>query len=259
MNLLLLQPAETEGSNAVIYGRRVHHIHRILKKGPGEFLRAGVIGQGECQAEILTLEADRAEFSLGPITSMPRPRVHVVVALPRPKALSRLVATAASFGLRSLILINAWRVEKSYFASPRLDPQRVSEDVLLGCEQGAQVWCPEIHIFRKFVSFLEEGVPGLFPEQARKFLLHPSAIATLDQVLPATPDKNDDDAEEIVLVFGPEGGFVLQEVQSLRDAGFLPVRINAGPLKTEVALAATLGQLLLLRPFVGGRTVHLSS
>lgn len=255
MNLLLLQTAETEGSKAIIFGRRVHHLHKVLKKGPGEFLRAGIIGMGECQAEILKLDADRAEFSLGPLTCVARPRVHVVVALPRPKALSRLVATAASFGLRSLILINAWKVEKSYFASPRLDEERLLEDVLLGCEQGAQIWAPEIHIFRKFVSFLEEGVPGLFPARAAKLLLHPYAPATLDLALAPTPDEG----EEIVLVFGPEGGFILQEVQSLRDAGFLPVRINAGPLKTEVALAAALGQLLLLRPFAEGRAVHTST
>lgn len=244
MNLLLLDAAETEGARARIQGRRVHHIRTVLKKGPGDFLRAGVAGSGECRAEILTIDADGADIALGPLTPVLPPRVHVVVALPRPKALSRLIAAAASFGLRSLTLINAWKVEKSYFASPRLDPQRLAEDVRSGCEQGAQIWIPEVYIFRRFVSFLEEGVPRLYPARAQKLLMDPAAAATLDRALRAPPDVD----EEIVLIFGPEGGFVPQEVQSLRDAGFSPTRINSGPLKTEVALAAALGQLALLRP-----------
>lgn len=243
MNLLLLDEAEVEGTTARISGRRVEHIQSVLKKGPGESVRAGVVGRGECVAEILTLHDQRAELALGSLTLVPRPRVHVVVALPRPKALSRLVAAAASFGLGSLSLINAWRVEKSYFASPRLLPERLAEDVRLGCEQGAQIWVPTVRIFPRFVPFLDEEVPRLFPPAAPKLLLHPYAEMTLDRVLP----RNESD-EDVVVAFGPEGGFVSAEVQSFRDAGFLPARINTGPLKTEVALAAALGQLALLRP-----------
>lgn len=245
MNLLLLEEAEVKGATASINGRRVRHIQSVLKKGPGAFLRAGVIGQGECVAEILALKDEHADLALGSLTPVPRPRVHVVVALPRPKALSRLVAGAASFGLRSLTLINAWKVEKSYFASPRLLPERLAEDVRLGCEQGAQIWVPKVRVCRRIGHFLHEEVLRLYPPGAQKLLLDPNAPATMDHALQGAEGAS---GEEVIVALGPEGGFVEREVQSFRDAGFVSARINTGPLKTEVALAATLGQLALLRP-----------
>lgn len=245
MNLLLLSEAEVVDSTATISGPRVTHIRAVLKKGPGDSVRAAVARKGRTVAEILKFEGDTAFLRLGPLRQVPPPDVHVVVALPRPKALSRLVASAASFGLSSLTLVNAWKVEKSYFASPRLEPARLFEDAWLGCEQGAQTWPPSIRVFTRLVPFLKDEVPRLFPQGAKKLLLHPHAEVTLDAVLRESDPRK---REALVLAFGPEGGFIEAEIESFREAGFEAVRINTGPLKTEVALCAVLGQVALLRP-----------
>lgn len=245
MNLLLLSEADVVDSSATIHGPRVTHIRHVLKKGPGGSLRAAVARKGTCSAEIVKLEGETAHLRLGPLCPVPAPSLHVVVALPRPKALSRLLTAAASFGLRSITLINTWKVEKSYFSSPRLGEARLLEDVWLGCEQAAQVWPPDVRVFKRFVPFVKDEVPRLFPPSAKKLLLHPHVNMTLDTALrEAEPRKR----EDLVLAFGPEGGFIDAEIESFREAGFEAARINTGPLKTEVALCAVLGQVALLRP-----------
>lgn len=245
MNLLLLREAEVLGDTAKISGRRATHIRTVLKKRPGEVVRAGVARKGTCTAEIAGFDGETVELKLGAVMPVPPPNVHIVVALPRPKALSRLVSAAASFGLRSLTLINAWKVEKSYFASPRLEPERLEEDVWFGCEQGAQVWPPDVRMSTRFVPFVRDEVPVLFPASTKKLLLHPYAETALDVALRGSEPG---ESNELVLSFGPEGGFIDAELKSLQEAGFEAVRINTGPLKTEVAICAALGQLALLRP-----------
>lgn len=243
MNLLLIEQNEIQGGQVVLRGRRAQHIRSILKKEPGARLRAGIIDRGTCEATIISVDDETVVCSPGEVTPSPPPRVHVVVAVPRPKALSRLVAAGASFGLRSLTFVNAWRVEKSYFASPRLAPSRLREDALLGCEQGAQIWIPALRVARRFVHFFEDELAEVFPPLSRKLVLHPSAPSTLNQADGASTES----LEDVVIALGPEGGFIERELETLQRAGFSPVRLGTGPLKTEVALAAALGQLALLR------------
>jgi 16S rRNA U1498 N3-methylase RsmE len=45
----------------------------------------------------------------------PRPRVDVLLALPRPKVMRRLWAQLAALGVAQIILTNAERVERHYF------------------------------------------------------------------------------------------------------------------------------------------------
>jgi len=244
VNLLLLQDADRKGSDASVSGRRAHHIKSVLKKTCGDSLIAGIENQGYCLATIVAISDTTVDLKLGEITPASRPLVHVVLAVPRPKALSRIVSAAASFGAQSLTLIGAWRVEKSYFDSPRLTTQRLRDDAVLGAEQGKQVWVPRISVVQGFRRYVEDVDPvqfGSFPVD--RIALHPGASVTLDAALP-----NQERHRETVLALGPEGGFISSELESWQQAGYALACLQTGPLKTEVALAAALGQIALLRP-----------
>lgn len=249
MNLLLLQKAEVVGSRVTLTGRRAEHLTRVLRVTPGQIVRAGILGHGLCDSKVESAEEGQVILQLGALRPAPRPRVSLVLAVPRPKALSRIVAAASSFGLKRLVLINAWRVERSYFSSPKLKAERLEEDVRLGAEQGKQVWLPEITVVPSFRKFVEDLDPEWFPAMSStKVALHPESKMHLGQVLgervPAPLAKE----ESLVLAIGPEGGFIEAELVSLKRANYVETRLDTGPLRTEVAVAATLGQLFLLRP-----------
>jgi len=98
--------------------------------------------------------------------------VDLVLALPRPKALRRVLAASASMGVDRLVLLAAARVEKSYLSSPVLRPDRVRKHLLDGLEQAQDTVLPEVHLEPRFRPFVEDRMDALLGPGER-WLLHP--------------------------------------------------------------------------------------
>ena len=81
--------------------------------------------------------------------------------------------------VRRLDLVNAWRVEKSFFHSPSLRDDKIRYQLLLGAEQGMSTRLPEVHRQTLLVPFLrtlqdrEDGVLRL--------IAHPEADVDLEE------------------------------------------------------------------------------
>jgi hypothetical protein len=94
----------------------------------------------------------------------------LVLALPRPKAMRRVLQTVATLGIKRLCLVAAWRVEKSYWESPLLAPARVADELVLGLEQGGDTAVPTVTLHRRFKPFCRgrgSGRRGGEPPAAR--------------------------------------------------------------------------------------------
>ena len=240
MNLLLLSPDEVALDEALVGGRRAEHVLGLLKKQPGEKVRVGVLGHGTCAAVVGAVDASAGQVRLllGERTPQPEPRTSLVLALPRPKALSRIVQLAASFGVQRLDLVGAHKVDPAYFSSPRLDPARLEEDALLGLEQDGLVHLPAFGLYRSLGAYVREQKDVA---QAR-VVFHPGGAELLgpvvDELGPERP---------VTLAFGPDGGFLPAEIELLDGVGFRPTTLSASILRTEVAVAAGLAQLELVR------------
>jgi RsmE family RNA methyltransferase len=250
VNLLLLAPGEVAPDGSVeLTDRRAEHLRRVLRVTPGKEVRLGVrrgpLGRGrvtEVSAERVRLVAELEA------AAPPPPRVDLVLAMPRPKALSRVLETAASLGVRRIDLINAWRVERSYFESPRLEPAAIDEHLGLGCEQGGATWVPEVVVHRLFVPFMSELAERLAVMSTasntvapRGLVAHPRVTRELEAVFaPGTGDP-------VVLAIGPEGGFIERELDSFARVGFASFSLGPAVMRVEVAVVAALAQLSLLR------------
>jgi RsmE family RNA methyltransferase len=162
----------------------------------------------------------------------PKLPITLLLALPRPKALNRVLVAATSLGAVRIVLLNAWRVEKSYWGSPRLSDGNLLHQRMLGLEQAVDTVLPELRLERLFSPFLRDGLPPL-AEGAVRLLAHPGAEA------PCPPGVEG----PCVLALGPEGGFVAGEVAALRDAGFTPVGLGRRTLRVETAMSAAVGRL----------------
>lgn len=235
MNLLLAHASElklVEGEQRlVVEGRRAHHVHKVLRATLGQRIRIGVVCESIGSGEIVELEQQRVVLGALQLASAgPAPRVKLVIALPRPKAPKRLLETAASFGVAHIDLVNAWRVDKSYWSSPSVELEAMQHSLQLGCEQGRHVWMPTISTQRFLMPFLESKQSTA----EHRLLAHPGAERWLEQ---------EDAKASCVIAIGPEGGWIEDEVTSFEAAGYQRFALSGSILRSEIAVAAALAQL----------------
>jgi len=232
MNLLLLSPDELlPDGTARVRGRRARHVADVLRAGPGDTLRVGLLGGKLGTGQLLALDADGAHLQLQ-LTEPPPPRagVDLILAMPRPKALRRVLAVVASLGVDRLVLLNAARVEKSYFDSKVLAEARIRKHLLEGLEQAQDTVLPEVQVEERFRPFVEDTLEELIGPSHRR-LLHPGPD---DGLRPPG-------GERLVLAIGPEGGWVPFERELLAVHGFTPLGLGTRTLRTETVVPFALG------------------
>jgi 16S rRNA (uracil1498-N3)-methyltransferase len=239
MNLLLLDPGDLQGGDrVVVHGRRAAHVHAVVRPAVGDPLVIGIIdgptGTGvvlSCRPDELVLEA-RLDAVVEPV-----PPIDLLLAVPRPKVVRRLLTDIAALGVGTIHLTNAWRVERSYFASPALAPGEVDAALRRGLEQARATRLPRVHIHRRLMAFLDDTLPSLPP--SRRLLSHPKG----DHRLAAS----DVAGERLLIAIGPEGGWIEREVATFVARGFTGFTLGPRILRTEAAVPAILGWVAALR------------
>jgi RsmE family RNA methyltransferase len=234
MNLILLFDDDFIAPNRVrLTGRRREHVVRVHRAAVGDELVVGVAGGGVGRGRVVEVDGEGIELDVV-IDGLPPAAADVtlVLALPRPKVLNRVIASAASMGIKRLFLINAWRVEKSYWSSPRMRPENFLQQAILGLEQAKDTILPSIETRRFFRPFVEEELPQLVCG-TRALLAHPGADIECPRAV----------SDAVTLAIGPEGGFIEAEVTSLQRAGFVPVSLGPRVLRVETAIAALMGRI----------------
>lgn len=231
MNLLLLHEGDfLPDGTARLTGRRLEHAREILHATQGDALRVGQIGGLVGTGVVLHVSTDEILLRVDLVDLPPaRPGIDLILAMPRPKALRKVLPAVASLGVDRVVLVNSARVEKSYFDSKVLGS--AFELFCEGLEQARDTRPPELLVRDRFRPFVEDELRGLFPE-GQRLLAHPQAA-------PPPPRREG----HRVVAIGPEGGWVPFEVELFRAHGFLPFSLGPRALRVEVAVAYALGSL----------------
>ena len=237
MNIVILEDVDFVGERRVILdGRRSDHIVKVLKSKLGDRLRVGRLDGDLGVGVIVELSSLRVELEVVLDHSPPPPLpVYLLLALPRPKVLKRVLAAAVTMGVKEIFLFNSWRVEKSYWQSPWLKAERLREISLLALEQAGDTRLPRISLKPRFRPFVEDEVP-LLVQGRDAWLLHPQSELGLLEFVGRTP---------ALAAVGPEGGFIPFEVEMLTAAGLKQVSLGPRTLRVEQAVPAFLGNFLL--------------
>jgi 16S rRNA (uracil1498-N3)-methyltransferase len=235
MNILLLHQHDWVADDvALVRDHRAEHIRGVLKAKVGDTLRVGLIS-GLCGQGVIE-DLDPSGVRLNVQLSEPPPPRHrfdIVLALPRPKMLRRILRQCAEFGIANLHLISSARVEKSYWQSPLLQPARVEEALLAGMERSRDTIAPGVHLHRRFRPFIEDQLPGLCA--GRPCWMADRGAPTALAEVPPVP---------AMVMIGPEGGFVPFEVELAESVIAQRVGLGERILSVDTALITVLAQAL---------------
>ena len=234
MNLLLLTPDDFFDDDHVrLNCRRFRHIQEVHQAKEGDTLRVGLINE-QMGTGLITKVNDvlielKVQLADAPPAKLP---LTVLLALPRPKMLKRSLQHLTTLGVERIVLMNSYRVEKSFWQSPWLNEEKIHEQLLLGLEQARDTVLPEIMLEKRFKPFVEDRLPAMVAGK-RAMVAHPGSGDVCPRSL----------AEASVLAIGPEGGFIPYEVEKLQAAGFQVINMGSRILRVETAVTALVSKL----------------
>ncbi|MFJ4196536.1 16S rRNA (uracil(1498)-N(3))-methyltransferase [Pseudomonas sp. NPDC089534] len=234
MNLLLLEEADFIAADRVVLrDRRLTHMQEVHRSEVGDSLRVGRVGGLMGSAQVLRLDANEAELQISldqpPPAKLP---LTLVLALPRPKMLRRVFQTVATMGVPNVVLVNSYRVEKSFWQTPFLEPEAIREQLILGLEQARDTVLPHITIEKRFKPFVEDRLPAI-ADGTLGLVGHPGDFPPCPRAL----------SEPVTLAIGPEGGWIPYEIDLLKKSGLQPVQLGDRILRVETAVTALLARL----------------
>jgi 16S rRNA (uracil1498-N3)-methyltransferase len=235
MNLILLFQEDFIDNTDIVrlQGRRLKHVLEVHHASVGDELCVGVlngqIGLGKVTLLSQTILEMNVRLERAPPLALP---MTLILALPRPKVLRRVLRSVSSLGVKKIILLNCFRVEKSFWQSPFLNESIVKEHLVLGLEQARDTVLPEVQMRPLFKPFVEDEVPLLI-KGTLPLVAHPQATAPCPR----------DVKHSVTLAIGPEGGFIPYEIEKLMASGFTPVQMGERILSVETVVPALIARL----------------
>lgn len=250
MNIILAEAGEITEKQLTLTDHRAKHIVKVLQAQVGDRLRVGVIDGAMGSATISAINKKypfSVEMQLD-LADLPKtqPVIDLILALPRPIMLKRILSQVTSLGVGTIHLINANRVEKSFWEAGILQQDEYRSHLLHGLEQAVDTRLPEIQLHPKFKPFIEDFLPTIAGNYRHLLLAHPTGAEGLGDVIEGGKGRND----RITMAVGPEGGWVEYELKKFLEQGFRCCTIGERILKVDtavIALHARISALLELR------------
>jgi len=236
MNIVLLKPGQIVNNDVwqIDNPRQLQHLRQHLELNVGDSLKVGIRQELRYLTEVL--EISEQHIIVRPIQADTVPEklpVHLILALPRPKVLRRIIMDAVTVGVERISLIHSYRVDKSYWQTPFL--QQLDDYVTLGLEQAGDTIAPEIQLYKRFKPFVEDVLPTWINAERPAYVAHPYA----EQHMPYAIQHG------CSLIIGPEGGFIPYEVELLKKNGCQAMSVGNRILRTETAVSNILGRLFV--------------
>ncbi|SDP62061.1 16S rRNA (uracil(1498)-N(3))-methyltransferase [Desulforhopalus singaporensis] len=252
MNIILVEKEEIQENSVILTDHRAEHIVKILRSAVGETIKIGVVGGNMGTGEILSVGRKypftveiRLTLTIAPPPVAP---IDLVLALPRPIMLKRILRQVTALGVGKIHLINANRVEKSFWEATVLDPLELRANLVQGLEQAVDTRLPEVFLHRRFRPFIEDFVAETVQDYGHLVCAHPAGHHTLSGRFSAAG------AGRVLLAIGPEGGWVDFEVDKFCRQGFACCTIGHRILKVDTAVIAVHSRISALLEAAGNQT-----
>ncbi|WP_442767157.1 16S rRNA (uracil(1498)-N(3))-methyltransferase [Acinetobacter bohemicus] len=233
MNIVLLDPRQTESELwSITSQRQLEHLKQHVNVQVGDHLKVGIREGQRYLTEIVEVTEQAVKLKPIQIEAVPaKLPVTLILAMPRPKVLRRLMMDSVTLGVEKIILLHSYRVDKSYWQTPFL--QQLDQYVTLGLEQAGDTVAPQIDIYKRFKPFVEDVLPSLITADRPAYVAHPYAESKMPFAI----------EHACTIVIGPEGGFIPYEIDLLTKNGCQALSLGNRIIRTETVISYLLGRL----------------
>ena len=244
MNIILLDNDEINGDQATLEDHRAEHIVKVLRSSQGDRVTVGIIN-GKTGYGIIKEIAIRKPYLVKLQLTLERypheiPPVDILLALPRPIVFKRIISHLSALGVHRVLVVNAAKVEKSYWESSVVSNSGWQRYVREGLEQAVDTRMVDFSFFRGFKPFMQEIVPAIKNRYEQMLVAHPHSASSLAEVYSAG-------GKPILLAIGPEGGWNEYELEQMQLQGFDQFTMGPRILRVETAVTAVHGSISMLR------------
>lgn len=238
MNCLLLFPSEIDDNGLIrIQTERVSEIQKLHKLGLGDRTKVALINGKlgfakvtSCTPLQLVLEGD---LDQAPPRRLP---IHMIVAVPRPQTVKKVLNLSAQFGISSLHFIKSFRVIKSYLQSQTLKPEAIQSELIKGLEQVCDSILPLVKIQSSFADFVNLVLPELITNaRSPRLYLADTGVSEVT-AFANTPNPS-------IIAIGPEAGWSSNEVKAFKDLGFNSISLGPRIFRVDTAMCVILSKL----------------
>eukprot|EP00569_Conticribra_weissflogii_P007114 CAMPEP_0171342950 /NCGR_PEP_ID=MMETSP0878-20121228/15820_1 /TAXON_ID=67004 /ORGANISM="Thalassiosira weissflogii, Strain CCMP1336" /LENGTH=340 /DNA_ID=CAMNT_0011845765 /DNA_START=242 /DNA_END=1264 /DNA_ORIENTATION=+ len=197
----------------------------------------------------------KSQMTEGDIDLSTVPPVSLLLALPRPLQLGRILPMVTQLGVDHIILTNAKKVPKDYFGSHIFRKPEVLRGLLVeGLAQSGDVRLPNVTVARQWKKFMEDDLEHLFPQDdVVRVIAHPERREFGNDVssIVANKARRMSDIEfptdargkprRVLVAVGPEGGWEEPyELDKFIDMGFQQITLGPRVLRSDVAVISLL-------------------
>lgn len=213
---------------------RFEHVRGVLRMKTGDSFDVGVLNGPVGKARILSIGQStmQIEVEWGSRPPLPPP-VHLLVGMCRPATARKILTTAPTLGIRSLIFTPCGRSDPAYARSRLWENREWRARLIEGVGQAFDTYLPSLHL----PASLEEGIACL-PDEGTRLALDVYEGTRRLSAVPLRPGQS------VSLAIGPERGWNAHDRSRLLDAGFELVLLNHRVLRVETAVITGLTLLL---------------
>lgn len=235
----LIDPAQINGSDAVITGETARQITKVLRLKEGDMVCL-LDGLGnEHSALITSVSKDHVSTRIITTNSCDRElklRLTLAICLPKGDRLDLIVQKCAELGISKYIIVNSERVVTRLDASKAAERlarwQKIAGEAIEQCGGARMPEVSGIIDFSELSAEIERNDLALIAWEEEQGV-------GLKSVLQANKA-----AESVILIIGPEGGLTEGEVESAKSAGAVCVSLGRRVLRTETAAIAGCAAML---------------
>lgn len=234
--------ARVVGDVVTLSGDEGRHAVTVKRMAVGEHLLVGDGHSAVLHATVQTIHSKTelaARVNAVELCSAPSPRVTVVQALIKGERMERAVETLTEAGVDRIIL---WQSQRAIVRLDQSAAQKTQSKLAIRAQQAAkQARRPIVPTITTVVKAPE--LIDLVVGDSRLLILHEDAKHVLSDVLPPLPDASMN-AQDIVLVVGPEGGLSPEEVELLESRGGTTVGLGNSVMRASTAGTVALGWVM---------------
>jgi RsmE family RNA methyltransferase len=211
----------------------------------GKVKKPQVLGNGEPPGSLQV----NLHNLVSPDIHLETPPVSLILALPRPLALGRILPMVSQMGIEKLVLTEARKVPKEYFGSHLFrKPHLLRERLIEGLCQSGDSRLPLVHVVRNLSDFLSCELDTLFPlDEYARVIAHPQRMGLVDRVSRIRdvtfPISTKEGRRKMVIAVGPEGGWEEPDELDLFTSRheFQQVTLGRRVLRSDCAVVSLLG------------------